>query len=121
MTNAETLVDRYLDTFNETDAGRRRALVDGLYADDGGYTDPNVDLDGREEIDGFLGATQTHFPGYRFSLGGPVDAHHGQARFIWHATPPDAAEPAYVGFDVIVAAGDRIRHVYGFIDPTPAD
>ncbi|MGB9280111.1 MAG: hypothetical protein WCB57_08545 [Pseudonocardiaceae bacterium] len=35
-----------------------------------------------------------------------------------NATAPDQPEPAYVGFDVVVAADDQIRQIYGFIDRT---
>ena len=119
MQNAQTLVTQYLETFNETDADRRRELLDALYTADCTYTDPHVDLHGAEQIDGFIEQTQERFPGFTFTLGGPIDAHHSQARFQWHAGPADAPD-AYVGFDVIVAEDDRIRTVYGFTDAAPA-
>jgi hypothetical protein len=34
-------------------------------------------------------------------------------------TAPDESEPAYVGFDVIITADDKIQQVYGFIDHSP--
>jgi hypothetical protein len=74
---------------------------------------------GPDAIDGFITQTQQRFPGFTFKLGSPIDAHHEQARFQWHAGP--AEDPGrYVGFDVIVADGDRIRSVYGFTDIGPA-
>jgi hypothetical protein len=119
--NHEDIAKRYIGSWNETDAARRRALIDELYGADGGYTDPNVELRGPSEIDAFVGATQARFPGYVFTLGSVVDGHHSQSRFNWHATAPDASEPAYVGFDVIATDGDgRVRQVYGFIDRTPS-
>jgi hypothetical protein len=33
----------------------------------------------------------------------------------------DRSEPAYIGFDVVVAADDQIHQVYGFIDRTSGD
>jgi hypothetical protein len=119
MQNARALVDRYIASFNETDPHRRRDLIKHLYTSDCGYTDPNVELSGHKEIDEFVAAVQSNFRGYLFSLGGPVDAHHDQARFNWLATAPAASEPAYVGFDVIIAADGQIQQVYGFIDHTP--
>ena len=74
--------------------GRRRGLVDSLWAADGSYTDPLADAHGREEIDGLIGAVQGQFPGLVFRLGGPVDANHNQARFSWHLGPPTAASPS---------------------------
>ena len=118
MQNAQALVTQYLETFNETDADRRRGLLEALYAPDSTYTDPLVDLQGPEQIDGFIEQTHERFPGVTFTLGGPIDAHHNQARFQWHAGPAEAPD-AYIGFDVIVAEDGRIRSVYGFMDAAP--
>ena len=54
-----------------------------------------------------------------FTLGGPVDAHHNQARFQWRAGPADAPDQ-YAGFDVIVTEDGRIRSVYKFMDAAHA-
>ena len=47
---------------------------------------------------------QQQFPGFVFTLGGAVDAHHDQARFSWHLGPA-GAEPVVIGFDVAVLDG----------------
>lgn len=120
MQNAPTLVTQYLEVFNETDTDRRRELVEALYTTNCTYTDPHVDLHGAEQIDGFIEQTQERFPGITFTLGGPIDAHHNQARFRWHAGPADAPD-TYTGFDVIVAEDGLIRNVYGFMDVAPAE
>jgi hypothetical protein len=117
--DVQTVVTRYLEAFNETDADRRRELLDALYTADCTYTDPHVDLQGPEQIDGFISQTQERFPGVTFTLGSAIDAHHNQARFQWHAGPADAPN-TYVGFDVIVTQDGRIRNVYGFTDVGPA-
>jgi len=120
MADINQIVERYLDAFNETDPGERRSLLDGLYMPESTYVDPHVDLTGPEQIDAFISATQERFPGFRFKLGGEVDAHHNQARFQWHAAPAGQADPTYVGFDVLVLDGGRVRNVYGFMDAAPA-
>jgi hypothetical protein len=117
--DVQTLVTQYIEVFNETDADRRRALLEALYTPDCTYTDPHADLRGAEQINGFIGQTQERFPGITFTLGGPIDAHHGQARFQWHAGPADTPD-TFVGFDVIVTEDGRIRSVYGFTDVGPA-
>jgi len=115
----QEIVERYLAAWNETDASRRRKLVDELWSEDGSYTDPLADAHGRAEIDGLIGAVQQQFPGFAFTLGGPVDTHHDQARFTWHLGP-DGAEPVVIGFDVAVLnGGGQIRSVYGFLDQVP--
>lgn len=119
MSNPTLIAERYLDAFNETDPDRRRALLAEVYTSEATYTDPHVDLTGPEAIDAFIAQTQERFPGFTFRLGGPVDAHHDQARFQWHAGPE--GEPAlYAGFDVIVTRNERIRSVYGFAEAAPA-
>ena len=119
MQNAQTLVTHYLEAFNETDSDRRRELVEALFTADCTYTDPHVDLRGGDQINGFIGQTQERFPGFTFTLGSPIDTHHAQARFQWHAGPDDTPD-TYVGFDVIVTEDGRIRNVYGFMDAGPA-
>src|ERR1700748_2079749 len=113
----QEMVERYLAAWNEKDASRRRKLVDELWAEDGSYTDPLGDANGPAEIDGLIGAVQQQFPDFVFTLGGPVAAHHEQARFTWHLGPEGAAEPIVIGFDVAVLnGGGQIRSVYGFLD-----
>ncbi len=115
MTDASNIVSRYLDSFNETDPGRRESLLQSLFTADCTYTDPHVDVTGPAQLAEFIAQTQQRFPGYTFALHGDIDAHHDQARFQWQAGPEE--EPArYLGFDVIVAADGRIRRVYGFAD-----
>jgi SnoaL-like domain len=118
MQDAQILVTQYLEAFNETDADRRRQLVEALYTPDCTYTDPHVDLRGAEQIDGFIEQTHERFPGFTFTLGSAIDAHRNQARFQWHAGPADTPD-AYVGFDVILGEDGRIRNVYGFMDAAP--
>jgi hypothetical protein len=120
MANFDDLVNRYIEAFNETDPARRRSVIADLYTAEARYTDPQVDLEGPDQIEAFIAGTQEHFPGYAFSLGGDIDAHHSQARFNWLATAPGTSEPAYVGFDVLVAEDGRVSSVYGFIDKAPA-
>jgi hypothetical protein len=120
MNNVDELVNGYLEAFNETEPQRRRELVAQLYTDDSAYVDPLVELRGASQIEAFIDQTQAQFPGYAFTLGSAIDAHHDQARFNWHATAPGESEPAYVGFDVLVTDDGRIRTVYGFLDKVPA-
>jgi hypothetical protein len=113
------LVDRYLAVWNETDARARRAAIDELFAARVRYVDPVAAVEGRAALDGLIGAVQQQFPGFVFAPGGPVDAHHEQARFTWHLGSP-GAEPAVIGFDVAeVDADGRISQVLGFLDKVP--
>jgi hypothetical protein len=116
----QEIAERYIASWNETDPQRRRELIDGLWSEDASYTDPLAEAHGRAEIDGLIGAVQGQFPGLVFTLAGPVDAHHQQARFSW-ALGPAGSEPVVVGFDVAVTTQDgRLATVLGFLDKVPS-
>ncbi len=120
MSDFDTVVARYLAAWNETDPDRRRAAVTDVCAADVRYVDPLAAVEGHAALDGLIGAVQGQFPGLVFTLGGPVDAHHQQARFTW-LLGPAGQEPVAVGFDVVELGPDsRIRTVLGFIDRAPA-
>lgn len=120
MKDTRTLVDRYLQGWNETDPARRRQLLEEVYVERATYTDPMISAEGHGAIDATIVAVQEMFPGHVFSLAGEVDAHHDIARFQWQLAAPGADQPLVVGFDVAVLQDDRIRHVHGFLDKVPA-
>lgn len=120
MTDFHQIAARYIETWNQTDAAARRAMVDELWAEEGVYTDPLGVAEGRAAIAAAIAAVQGQFAGLVFSLGKEVDAHHDIARFTWNLGPADAAA-IVVGFDVIVVDGNgQIRNVHGFLDKVPA-
>jgi hypothetical protein len=116
----QEIIDQYIAAWNETDAQARRALVGSLWAAGGSYTDPLADVHGHDAIAGLIGAAQQQFPGLVFTLGGPLDANHNQARFTWHLGPA-GGEPVVIGFDVVVLDDtSHISSVHGFLDVVPA-
>ena len=58
MSHIDALVQRYIASWNETDAGRRRAAIDALYTERCSYTDPLAAVSGREGIDAFIAGVQ---------------------------------------------------------------
>ncbi|MET8865701.1 nuclear transport factor 2 family protein [Nonomuraea sp. NPDC004580] len=120
MSDRNELVERYLAAWNEIRPDARQALVADVFAEDATYTDPVVAVRGRDGLDATIAAVQEQFEGLRFSLGGPVDAHHDLARFTWHLGAA-GADPLVIGFDVVVIGDDgRISQVLGFLDRVPA-
>ncbi len=114
------LIERYLASWNETDPIARRRLIDDLWAEGGSYVDPMAAAHGHDEIDATIAAVQGQFPGFVFTLAGPVDAHHGQARFTW-GLGPEGVESIVIGFDVAVTDEDgRLTSVLGFLDKVPS-
>ncbi len=119
MNNFDDLAQRYIASWNETDPIVCRRLVDELYAEDARYVDPLAVAEGREAIAATIAAVQKQFPGFRFRLAGPVDAHQDQARFGWELGPEGADAPI-VGFDVVVAdCSGRLQSVLGFLGRVP--
>lgn len=120
MNDTAKLVERYLATWNITDAAERRAEIDAIWAEDARYVDPLADATGRDAIDATIAAVQQQFPGLVFTPGGEVDAHHNLARFTWNLGL-EGGEAIVVGFDVAVLTEDgRIQTVHGFLDRVPA-
>ena len=116
----QDVIERYIACWNQTDPELRRKLIDETWATDASYTDPLGETAGREAIDAMIAAVQAQFPGFNFTLLGPVDTHHRQARFTW-GLGPDGVEPVVVGFDVALAGDDgRLATVLGFLDKVPA-
>jgi hypothetical protein len=114
-----SVVDNYIQIWNETDQQSRRALIAQVFAEDVLYSDPLASVRGHAAIDQLISGAQTQFAGLRFSLAGPIDAHHDQARFSWHLGLPEAEDPIVIGFDVAILQNARIQSVYGFLDKVP--
>ncbi|GAA4019337.1 nuclear transport factor 2 family protein [Allokutzneria multivorans] len=110
---------RYIAVWNETDAAKRRHLVDELFTEDATYTDPLAEVAGRDGIDMVIAGAQQQFAGLVFSVPAEADAHHDIARFQWHLGVAGEAEPLVIGFDVVRVNGDRISSVLGFLDRIP--
>jgi len=121
MSDLAELVNRYLEIWNEPDAGARERAIADVWATDGSYTDPLAAVAGHAGIAAVVSGAREQFPGFVFRLAGGVDAHHDVARFTWELAPAAGGEPLVVGFDVAVADADgRLRAVYGFLDKVPA-
>ncbi len=54
MSDANTIVERYFAVWNETDATRRRALIDETWSEDASYIDPLLAGEGRKGIDALV-------------------------------------------------------------------
>ncbi|SNY50574.1 nuclear transport factor 2 family protein [Paractinoplanes atraurantiacus] len=110
MSDFDTVVDRYLAVWNETDAAARRAAIDSVFAENVRYTDPLAAVAGRDALSVLIGGVHQQFPGLKFAPGGLIDGHHDQIRFTWTLGPA-------AGFDVAeLDAQGRITNVLGFLD-----
>ncbi len=87
MTDPAALAARYLDTWNETDPARRRALLAETFTEGARYRDPLMAGEGHDGLDALIGAVQARFPGLRFRLAGRPDGYGDRLRFSWALAP----------------------------------
>lgn len=122
MANAEirTLVDGYFTMWNETDAAQRQAVIAAVWSDGARYVDPMFVVQGADELSAMVAGVHEQFPGHRFRLSGPIDAHHDRAHWEWELVGPDGASPIVSGVDFAVFAPDgRLSSVTGFFTQAP--
>ncbi|MDB5537911.1 MAG: hypothetical protein JWQ65_2786 [Devosia sp.] len=119
MTDAMTIAKAYLATWNETDAGRRAALIAQNWSPATTYVDPLMAADGPEALNGMIGAVQERFAGFVFTLLGKPDGFGDHVRFSWGLGLPDG-EIIIEGTDFVTVQGGRIEKVTGFLDKVPA-
>lgn len=119
MLDPQTIADRYIAAWNETDPKRRRALLAQNWTEGASYADPMMRGRGAKEIDALIAAVHERFPGFRFAVSGLADGHGDHVRFSWQLGPEGAAA-LVKGTDVVLMDGDRIAEVIGFLDQLPA-
>jgi hypothetical protein len=116
MNQLTQLIDRYIDTWNELDAKRRKDLIRKTWTDTATYVDPALQAEGQAGIDTMIQGVQARFPGFRFRRTSEVETHHDRIRFTWELGP-EGAQPVVKGTDFgVVAPGDRLHAVTGFFD-----
>jgi hypothetical protein len=121
MTDIEQTVEGYFDMWNETDAGRRRELIERIWTPVGSYVDPMFSADGYDELSEMVAGVHQQFPGHRFRLAGAVDTHHNMVRWGWELATPDGGGAVARGVDFAVLATDgRLGEVTGFIEAVSA-
>ncbi len=118
MATVEEIVLTYAAAWAETDEGKRRALLEKSWAENGIYTDPTGEAVGREalvhRIEGFH---QQRFPGHRILGTSGVDDHHGRLRFTWAVVSPEGRR-VLEGVDFGEVGSDgRLISITGFFGP----
>jgi hypothetical protein len=121
MIDTNEIAQRYIASWNETEAATRRDLVSGLWTEDARYIDPMMKADGQDAIAALIGGVHSQFPGFRFTLAGTPDGHGQYVRFSWSLGPADGPVVARGTDFASVATDGRLAQVTGFLDQVPVD
>jgi hypothetical protein len=114
MTTTEEIVLAYVAAWSETDEGKRRALLEMSWTENGTYTDPTVEVVGREALVQHIGGIHQQFVGHRIVLTSRVDEHHSRLRFTWAMVNPEGSRVTErIDFGEIGSDGRLIR-ITGF-------
>jgi hypothetical protein len=114
-----SLVDTYIDMWNETDPDRRAELIATAWTDGGAYTDPLLEATGAAALSEMVAGVHAQLPGHRFRLTSGIDSHHDHHRFGWELAAADGTV-AVEGIDVAELAPDgRLARITGFFGALP--
>jgi hypothetical protein len=114
----DTFIARYVAMWHEPDAGRRREIVQGLWADDAENTTRRSEAHGLEEI--VARVTRAHDEwvaqkGFVFRPAGDADSHHNVVKFSWEMVPRNGGAAEGHGLDIFILRDDGlIRALYQF-------
>jgi len=111
-------VTAYGAAWNEPDAGKRAALLEGAWAADGVYLDPTARAEGRDALVEHIGGFQAAMPGHTIDMASGVDEHDGSFRFAWVMRNADGDVLEGIDYGELAADG-RITRIVGFFGPFP--
>ena len=118
MSNPTKIAETYIDSWNETDAGRRAARIAETFTPTAVYSDPMMRGEGHDGLSAMIAGAQAQFAGLRFRQVGKVDAYADRIRFSWELGPDEG--PALAGgTDFGTIEDGRLATVVGFLDFAP--
>lgn len=117
---ANALVNRHLQIWNQQDDAKRTALLAQTYARDFEMVDRHFIVSDYGKLNEFVNDLHRKSPGYVFTPAKPIVAHHNVVRLFWQFGP--ASNPkAVTGMDLFVVENGKVQKLYVFVDePQPA-
>lgn len=122
----EQLLDlgrRYVEVWNEADAGERRRRVEALWAPDGTHCVRTLVAHGHEQLQQRVAGSHdknVRHNGYRFRLAGEPQQLQGKVLLHWDMVKPGlAALEAYGAVFLALSPDGRVATDYQFVLPTP--
>jgi hypothetical protein len=121
MTDANAVVRRYVEIWNQPDGALRAKAAAELLTTDCRFVDPLADVTGPDGLAAVIGGVHEQFPGHEIRPVGAVDTHHDVLRFTWELAPVGGGESVVIGTDVLVLEeGGLVGAISGFFDKVPA-
>jgi hypothetical protein len=109
------LLKDHIQLWNETDQEKRILLASKIYSDDIQVIDPNLILNGRDEIVNFIGTLLDKNPKFHFTLPKPAEIHHEKAILSWHFGP-DSNPDLISGYDIFTIENGLISSFLVFVN-----
>lgn len=120
MADANAVVRRYVEIWNQPDGALRAKVAAELLTADCRFVDPIADVSGPDALAAVIGGVHERFPGHQIRPMGDVDAHHDVLRFTWELTPDGGGESLVIGTDVLALTEDGlVGGISAFFDKVP--
>lgn len=122
MNDIAANVEKYVGTWSEPDAGKRREILAELWSPNAVYKNPIAEFRGLEGIEDAVTEAYEMFAtqGYTFRVG-KVDSNHEAVRYSWEMFPAGETEPQVIGTQVVTLDEQgRMERDFQFVDKAPA-
>ena len=93
MSEQNRIAETYIATCNDTDAPRRRTLLEQGWTETASYRDPLAVVEGHAALDALIAGVHAQFPGFRFTLTAPAGGYDGVVRLAWSLGPSGMVPP----------------------------
>lgn len=120
MATLEQVLLAYVSAWSEPDKDERRAWLEISWAEHGVYSDPSIEVCGREALVQHIGRVLKHFAGQRVLLTSGVDVHHSRIRFTWAMVNLDGKRTAEGSDFGEIGSDGRLTRITGFFGPIPS-
>jgi nuclear transport factor 2 (NTF2) superfamily protein len=122
MSDTNTIIEKFVTSWNEPDAAVRRQIIDDVWSEDGVYRNASTEYPGRDGIERAVTEAYDAFTsnGFVFRLTS-VDTNHDAVRYRWEMVPTAGGEPDSIGTHVAMLGADgRVVSDHQFIDKPPS-